>query len=98
MRDFLLCLKWVNLLLVQTFEVRRYTPLIQVLRQKDIALRLSHTFYWESNKEKKKETFALCFLSSTSIPSLALKPTFLVSEQLLNYWFFYSQLAIVGSA
>ena len=77
MRDFLLCLKWVNLLLVQTFEVRRYTPLIQVLRQKDIALRLSHTFYWESNKEKKKETFALCFLSSTSIPSLALKPTFL---------------------
>lgn len=37
-RDILLGLKWMNLLLVWTFEVGRHTSLIWVLRQEDIPL------------------------------------------------------------
>jgi hypothetical protein len=36
--DFLLGLKWVNLLLVRMFEVGRHSPLIQILRREDISL------------------------------------------------------------
>ena len=46
-RDFFwrggLGLKWVDPLLVQTFEVGRYTPLLQILRWED-TFNLSHTF------------------------------------------------------
>jgi hypothetical protein len=36
--NFLLGLKWANLLLLQTFKVGRHTSLIQILRLEDMSL------------------------------------------------------------
>jgi hypothetical protein len=68
-RDFLLGLKWVHLLLLQTFEVGRHTF--------DLDLDLPQTFFCQPYKDMKEGSscsLPACFgLANTPIPSLELE-------------------------
>jgi hypothetical protein len=78
-REFLLGLKWVNSLLVWTFEGRRHMPFIHISSRKDMAL--IWAIHCPGSVYKDIEEGSFCSLPtcphlvSTSIPSLAVEST-----------------------